>query len=214
MRVIKMLALSAVMALTTLSLSAQASVQEGVDYAVINPAVPTSTPGKVEVTEVFWFGCPHCYHFEPLWNNWVKTAPKTAAVLIVPAALARNWEPGAKLYYALDALGVEKRLHNDIFTAIHVISTLLPNDESAFPDWVAGKGVDKKKFIDSYKSFAVQSKMAASKQKVLAWGIDGTPGVVVNGKYRLIQPAGMNQAKLNEVLNFLVAKAAKENKIK
>lgn len=141
MRVIKAI-LAAATLLAGFTFNAKAADPiEGKDYAVISPALQNDSPGKIEVTEFFWYGCSHCFHFENPLGNWAKTAPKDVVLRYIPAPLNPTWTPGARLYYALDALGAETRLRHDVFDAIHNQHSLFPTDESAFPKWVAGKGV-------------------------------------------------------------------------
>ena len=103
------LAISLLLALV--AAGAQAELKEGHDFAAIAPQ-PTEAKGKIEVTEFFWYGCPHRYDFEPVLNQWLKTLPKDVAFRRVPAIFPNGrWTPGAKLFYALQAIGEENRLH-------------------------------------------------------------------------------------------------------
>lgn len=188
-----------------------ADVQEGRDYVAINPPMATDFPGKVEVTEFFWYGCPHCYHFEPTFRQWLKTQPKDVVQRLVAVPLnPMSWTPGSKLYYALDAMGIEEKLRNDLFAAIHTERSLSPNDERAFPAWVAKKGADAAKFSEVYGSFSVQSKVQRALQLGQAARIDGTPSVVIAGRYRIVEPGGLSPERFAEVADALVARARKD----
>lgn len=208
MRLLKSLLLG--FCLTVAATAFAADAVEGKDYAVINPPQPTDVPGKIEVTEFFWYGCPHCYHFEPTFNQWMKKQPKDVAVRFVAAPLNPAWVPGAKLYFALDAMNLEGKLREDIFRAIHVEHQFNPADDRAFGPWLSKKGVDATKFKEAYDSFAVQSKIQRAGQQAQRSGIDGTPGVVVAGRYRILEPAGMTPEHFMQVADALVAKARKE----
>ena len=119
MRVIKAI-LAAATLLAGFTFNAQAADPiEGKDYTVISPALQNDSPGKIEISEFFWYGCPHCFHFEEPLAAWAKTAPKDVVLRFIPAPLNPTWTPGARLYYALDALGAETRLRHDLFDAIH-----------------------------------------------------------------------------------------------
>lgn len=208
MRFVKSLLLALCLAVAGAAMAAEPV--EGKDYAVINPPQQTDSPGKIEVTEFFWYGCPHCFHFEPTFNQWTKKLPKDVAVRLVAAPLNQAWVPGAKLYYALDALGVEPKLRNDVFSAIHNDHSLSPTDERGFAAWVAKKGVDANKFAEVYSSFGIQNKLQRAAQITRTSGIDGTPGVTINGRYRILEPAGMEPERFMAVADALIAKARKE----
>lgn len=209
MRFIKSLLL--ILAATLAIPAFAAEPQEGKDYAVLDPVVPSDSPGKVEVTEFFWYGCSHCYHFEPTFNQWTRKLGKDVVIRYIPAPLNPVWTPGAKLYYTLDLLGVQEKLRADVFSAIHAERQLSPNDERGFATWVAKKGVDATKFSELYNSFSVQSKVQRATQLSNAHKIDGTPSVVINGKYRILEPAGMAPEHFMQVADALIAKARKES---
>ncbi|HEY6898475.1 MAG TPA: thiol:disulfide interchange protein DsbA/DsbL [Rhodocyclaceae bacterium] len=202
--------LIAALSLGLIAAAAGAAPVEGKDYTVVNPALPSDTPGKIEVVEFFWYGCPHCAHFEPILNQWAKKLPKDAVLRPVPAPLNPSWVAGAKLFYALDALGQEGKLRDSIFTAIHETSEFSPNDERNFPTWLAKKGVDAAKFSEVYGSFTIQSKLQRAGQLARSAGISGTPSIVIGGRYRIDQPAGMPPQQFAELADFLVAKARKD----
>ena len=168
--------------LTWVAASAWAELKEGEDFKLIAPQ-PTEAVGKVEVTEFFWYGCPHCYELEPVLNQWVRTLPKDVAFRRIPAIfLDARWAPAARLYYALDALGEESRLRSDLFEAIHV-GRMNYTNEAEVGEWLAKKGVERGKFSAAYNSAAVQSKINRAQELTQAHAIKGVPAVVVGGKY-------------------------------
>ncbi|CAB1367323.1 thiol:disulfide interchange protein DsbA/DsbL [Denitratisoma oestradiolicum] len=207
MRLMK--SLFAVLFLVLATAAGAAELMEGKDYTVLNPPQSTESPGKVEVSEFFWYGCPHCFHFEGALNQWLKTLPKDVSFRRVPGA-AKPWMPGAKLFYALEAMGLEDKLHAQIFSAIHESRDLHPIKEEGFPEWLAKKGVDTKKFSDTYSSFAIQSKVQRAMQLNAGHRIDAVPAIVINGRYRIVDPAEMTPEKFMAVANALVAKARAE----
>jgi thiol:disulfide interchange protein DsbA len=166
---------------------AQAPLQKGYHYELIDPAQPTDTGGKIEVIEFFSYGCPHCYHLEPSINPWVKQLPKDVGFYRVPLS-GGQWAATAKLFYTLDAMGVEDKLHSDVFAAIHggdkSISSI--SDEAAIAAWAAKKGLDAKKFGDTYKSFAIQSKVMRAAQLAGSHHVSGVPAIVVDGRYLVL----------------------------
>ncbi|MBP9712128.1 MAG: thiol:disulfide interchange protein DsbA/DsbL [Sterolibacterium sp.] len=186
-----------------------AELKEGKDYTVLAQPQPTDVRGKVEVTEFFWYGCPHCYEFEPTLNSWVKTLPKDVAFRRVPADFGR-WTGGAKLYYALEALGEEGRLHKELFDAIHGNERLNFNNEAAVADWLVKKGIDRKKFSDAYSSFSVQSSVNRAQQLTRNHALTGVPTVIIGGKYATNNTLTGSFEVLPGILNQLVAKVRAE----
>lgn len=186
-----------------------ADLKEGKDYTVLPQAQPTDAKGKIEVTEFFWYGCPHCYEFEPTLNTWMKTLPKDVAFRRVPADFGR-WTGGAKLFYALEALGEESRLHKELFDAIHGSERLNFNNESAMADWLAKKGIDRKKFTEAYNSFSVQSSVNRAQQLTRSHGLNGVPNVIIGGKYMTNNVLTGSFDALPAIMNQLIAKVRAE----
>jgi len=187
-----------------------AELKEGRDYATINPPAPTEATGKVEVTEFFSYQCSHCYQFEPTLAKWVKgTMPKDVAFRRVPVVFRDSWAPTAKIYYTLEALGEVERLHLETFDAMHFERIDL-NNEKTLEGWVAKKGLDPKKFMDIYRSFAVQSKITRAKQLTDAHGIQGVPAMAVDGKYRSSSTFNGTYEELLKVVDGLIAKSRKK----
>lgn len=210
MRLLKILLISLGLALTLVGTVQAAEPVVGKDYAIVNPPLPNDSPGKIEVTEFFWYGCIHCYHFEPTLDKWKKTMAKDVALRLIPAPFNQSWVPGAYMYYTLDAMGAEGKVRRDLFEAIHVQGKLNPNAPADFGPWAASKGLDQKQFEAVYKSFAVENKVTRARQITANSGIPGTPGVVVAGKYRINEPNAMPPEQFFEVLNALIDKARKE----
>lgn len=162
--------------------AARAEIVAGRDYLVLNPAQPTAAEGKVEVIEFFWYGCPHCYELHPYLKQWLKQKPQDVEFRYVPAVARESWVPGAKLFYTLEALGELERLNDRVYDAIHLEQVDL-NDEGVLLDWMAKQGVDRRKFLDTYNSFAVQAKVAKARQMARDYRLRGVPTLVVDGKY-------------------------------
>lgn len=155
----------------------------GVHYELINPAQPTTAPaGKVEITEMFWYGCPHCFRFEPYVKGWLKKKSDDIVFKRVPAMLSPKWESHARAYYAAEVLGVTDKLHEPLFLALHVEKKRIYKEEDIF-DFVEGLGIDREKFINAYKSFGVSSKVKQSKKLGKAYNLGGVPSIIINGKY-------------------------------
>lgn len=173
---------AATMLVLGLASSAAAQPVAGKDYRLIDPPQPTDSGKKVEVIEFFWYGCPHCNSLQPSLRAWLKRKPADVEFKRVPAIFQDSWVPLSKAYYALDAMGLVEKLHHDVFAAIHEQKIRLQEPKVLF-DWVAGKGVDRQKFIDTYNSFAVQGRTQRSIDMTRNYDIPGTPALVIDGKY-------------------------------
>ncbi|HMT78895.1 MAG TPA: thiol:disulfide interchange protein DsbA/DsbL [Azonexus sp.] len=179
----------------------------GKEFTLVTPAQPTEDAGKIEVLEFFSYGCPHCADFNPLLTAWVAKLPADVVVKKVPVTFGRAaWANIAKLYYTLEITGDLHRLEADVFKAIHAERQNL-FEEKALTEWVVKKGVDPKKFAETFGSFGVMSKVKRGDQMAQAYRITGVPALAVDGKY-LIGDMGFNE-KL-AVADKLIAKARSE----
>lgn len=192
-----------------LTVAAHAAVVAGRDYVPVNPAQPTDTNGKVEVIEFFSYACPHCHAFEPTLEPWIKKLPKDVEFKRVPVIFRDTWGPLAKLYFALEAIGEAERLHAAAFDAMHLDNVNL-SDPNIQADWVAKKGVDRKKFVDAYNSFSVQSKVNRAQQIAQAYKVNGVPAIAVAGRFMTSQSmAGSSEGTLR-VVDELVGQVRRE----
>lgn len=177
---------------------------EGTHYQKLETPVPTDSNEKIEVAEVFWYGCPHCYRFKPFVEAWEKTLADDVKFVMLPAALGRSWEPHARAYYALEAMGSLSKVHDALFDALAGEHRSL-NTPEAIADFVAGYGVDADKFIKNYNSFGVNARMQQAQSKIRGARITGVPAMLVNGKYKVsASMAGSFEATL-KVVNYLIS---------
>lgn len=179
----------------------------GTDYKLIEPAQATRSGNKIEVLEFFFYGCSHCFHLHPDLTAWERKMPKDVEVVLVPTVFNAGWEPMAYTYYALEVLGQNHKLHDDLYDAWNVNNIDL-SDESKIAAFVAKHGVDSKKFSEAYHSFSVQSKVTRSKQLTQSYNIRGTPTIIVDGKYLI---TGLQPAAAIQVMSALIDKARKEH---
>ena len=179
--------------------AALADAQLGKDYSLLNPAQPTGTK-KIEVLEFFFYGCSHCFHLHPLLSAWEKTMPKDVELTFVPTIFRDSWEPMANTFYALESMGQQQQLHDALYRAWNEENLAL-TDADKIADFVAKHGVDRAKFTAAYNSFSMQSKVTRAKQMIRSYGVDGTPTLVVDGKYKIsgLQPEDTIRA-LKEVI--------------
>ena len=188
---------------------ASAAIEAGKDYKIVNPAQPTSTGSKVEVLEFFFYGCSHCSSLNSFMGAWEQKMPKDVELIYVPAIFNPTWEVSARTFYALEALGQRKQLHDALFKAWDNKIELV--DEASSANFVSKNGVDRKKFSDAYNSFAMQSKVTRAKQMQQSYGIRGTPTLIVDGKYLI---TALHPADTIRVLTALVEKARAERSAK
>ena len=184
-------------------------VEEGFDYRVLPITQPIDAKGKVEVIEFFWYGCPHCYEFEPELKGWIKRQNKDVVFKKVPIAFREELMPHSQLFYALEALGKGDTLNDKVMFAMHRENKRLLN-ENEIADWVAAQGVDRNAFLAAYRSFAVLSKARAANQLGNAYRIDGVPTVAVQGKYITSPSIAGSRAKSVNIMDFLVNKVRKD----
>ncbi len=204
--------LSATLAISLAGIAqAQApKIEEGFDYRVMPIPQPVDTKGKVEVIEFFWYGCPHCYDFEPELTAWLKRQPKDVSFRKVPVAFRDNLMPHSQLFYALEAIGKSDALNDKVMYAMHKENKRLLT-ENEIADWVASQGVDRNTFLAAYRSFAVVSKARAARQMADAYRIDGVPTIVMQGRYVTSPSIAGTKAKSIVVMDFLEEKIRKNN---
>jgi len=183
--------------------------KQGVHYQLLTAAQPTGTePGTVEVLEVFWYGCPHCYSLEPYIAAWRKDGmPPQAEFHRMPATLNPSWQILGRAYYTAEALGVLEQAHGDLFREFHVNHNPL-NTPELLATFFARYGVSEEDFNAAFNSFAVQTKLRRADALTRRYRITGVPAIVVNGKYVTGASEAGGVRELFEVVNFLVLKEA------
>lgn len=170
------------LALTGLPAQAQGGPIEGRQYVRMPTPVPTSTPGKIEVIEFFWYGCPHCYVFEPSIEAWAKQLPADVAYRKVHVAFRENVKIHQRLFYTLEVMGKEAQVRPAIFNAIHRGGQAL-TDPKAMAAFLAPLGVDSAKFLETYNSFTVQTKCQQAAKLQDSYNIEGVPTVAIGGRF-------------------------------
>ena len=181
---------------------------EGRDYRRLGTPAPVPGHGKVDVTEFFWYGCPHCHALEPALEAWSARRPADAVLRRVPVVFGALHEGHARMFYALEALGQMPTMHRKVFAALHVQRKRLDkfDDMAAF---VAEQGVDKAKFTEAYNAFGTASKVRQSQQLQQAWNLDGVPALGIGGRFLTAgSMAGSNERAL-AVADFLIARSRK-----
>ena len=179
----------------------------GTDYEEIKGGQPFDPlNGKIEVVEVFGYVCPACFRFQPLVNAWEKTLPADVRFTYVPAAFGPEWVPYAHAFYVSQSMGLVAKTHDALFNAIHVAQTLpgegkTPN-EAAIAKFYGQYGADSKQFLDAMHSFAVDAKVNRAKQFMTRSGVQGTPTLIIDGRYRVL---GKSYDDMLRIANQLIA---------
>lgn len=179
------------------------SFEAGKHYDVISPAIRTASPGKIEVAEFFWYGCSHCYSFEPVIGQWKKTIAEDVSFRQIPAMWGGAMELHARAFYAAQALGVEEKMSPVIFQAMNVDRKPL-RSEAEIAQLFAQNGVSEEDFIKAYKSFGVDSQVRQANATARGARITGTPCIMVNGKYLITARKAGSTANMLKVADYLV----------
>ncbi|MCK7598132.1 thiol:disulfide interchange protein DsbA/DsbL [Microbulbifer sp. CAU 1566] len=221
----------AVVALFTMLLSLAACAQEtggkfkaGEYYEVLPQAVAQDDDSKIEVTELFWYGCGHCYHFEVPLKKWQKTMPEDVALKKIPAIWQPVMEVHSRIFYVAEAMGVLDQVHAPIFNAIAQQRKMFATrdgrdwkaDDAAIAAIFNDNGADGAKAVKLLNSFAINSKIKQGQAKQRAYNLSGTPEMVVAGKYRVSTSLPGFKGKSNgqqvmlDVVDFLIEKERAE----
>ncbi len=177
---------------------------EGTHYVALDTLVRTVDPNKVEVVEIFWYGCTHCYSFEPLIENWEANAAEDVVFVRSPGMWNAMMQTHAQLYYTSVELGVFEETHSDIFDEILLRANYLQS-EAAAKDYFESKGVSGDEFDAAWNSFTVTSSVNRANINMRNYGVRSTPNLIVNGKYRIVtNQAVPTQTDMLEVVDFLV----------
>lgn len=183
--------------------AAAQAFKAGEHYAVLDTPVRTSNPNKIEVTEVFWYGCSHCFHFESSVQQWKKTIAEDVNFRHSPAMWNGPMEIHARAFYTAKALGVMDKLHQPLFNALNLERRALKNADE-IGALFATHGVAKADFLKAFNSFGVTSQVKQADARARSYKITGTPEMIVEGKYRVSARSAGGQGKMLEVVNYLV----------
>ena len=182
-----------------------AGYQAGKEYIVLANPQPTSSGDKIEVVELFWYGCPHCYHLEPLISDWLESKPDDVEFVRLPAVLGPSWELYARAFYTAELLGVQDKIHPALFAAIHKDKKKLRNEADLQALFVK-QGVSAEDFKNTFNSFAVNVKTNNARQMTKRYAITGVPTLIINGKYSTSASQAGGNDKAIKVMDYLVAR--------
>ncbi len=177
--------------------------QEGTHYFKIDPVQATSTPGKVEVVEVFSYACIHCAHFQPHVDTWKQNMPKEASFSYMPAIFNPSWEMLARGFYAAEVLEILDKSHAATFDAIFTQRKPMGSMDQ-IAEFLGGYAKSADEIKKTMNSFAVEKKIERAKKMVVGYQVDGTPTVVVGGKWRVTGQSAGGHEHVFKVVNYLV----------
>lgn len=175
------LALLAAVAFAAPAPAQEVRARQNVEYRLIAPQ-PVETGDRIEVVEFFWYGCPHCNNFQPSLEAWIRRKPADVVLRRVPAVFRDSWAPHARIYYTLEQLGEVERLHQKVYFGYHV-EELSMSKPDVMERWAAANGIDRERWRKSYSSPEVDAKVENAKRLTESYSLQGTPSVVVDGRY-------------------------------
>lgn len=155
--------------------------RQNIEYRLI-AAQPVETGDRIEVIDFFWYGCPYCNELQPAMDDWIKRKPDDVVVRRVPVILRDTWAPHARIYYTLELLGEAERLHAQVYRSYH-LEELHMSKPDVMEQWAARNGIDRRRWVDAYYSPEVDARIARAAQATRRYDVQGTPTVVVDGRY-------------------------------
>ncbi len=179
--------------------------KENVEYTVINPPLSTQTEkDQVEVAEIFWYGCPHCYHLESTIKEYLKNKPDYVTFTRIPAMLDAKWSFHGKLFYVGSLLDPDgsKGVHDKIFTALQKQRRRINNDDQ-LRRFFQSIGFKADKVNNVLKSMELKTKLDYAREITQKSRVDSVPAMIINGKYMTSPSLVSGNKKLLEVVNYL-----------
>jgi protein dithiol oxidoreductase (disulfide-forming) len=155
--------------------------RQNIEYRLISPQ-PVETAERIEVIDFFWYGCPFCNELQPALDDWLKRKPSDVALRRIPVILKDSWAPHARIYYALELLGEVERLHQQVYRSYHV-EELHMSRPDVMEQWAVKHGIERQRWLDAYYSPEVDARVARALQLTKRYDVQGTPSVVVDGRY-------------------------------
>jgi thiol:disulfide interchange protein DsbA len=182
--------------------------QAGVDYEILPQTIRTADSSKIEINEVFHYGCIHCYNFETIVSPWVENLGGDVDFQRTPAIWQSGLEPYARAYFSASAMNVLDKTHTALFEALHIKKRKIRSQQD-LADFFEERGVDPEKFNKTYSSFGVTSQVGQAKARMRGYRTQGTPEMIVNGKYRVTTRMSKGFNGMLQVASFLIEKERK-----
>tara|TARA_Y200000002_G_C22580429_1_gene620636 strand:+ start:373 stop:1002 length:630 start_codon:yes stop_codon:yes gene_type:complete len=190
--------------------NAKGEFAEGVHYEKLEPPLKeVNDSSKLEIVELFWYGCPHCFEFEPYLKRWVNQNDKKVNLTQVPAVFSKNWIPHAKAFYSAQNVGYFDTLHENLFKAIHVDRKKVYT-KSKLIKFASDIGIPRNEFEKSFSSFKTDLQVKKAMAITKSSGIRGVPAIIVGGEYASSPRMAGSYKKLIEVIDYLAKKNIKK----
>ena len=189
--------------------------EEGKDYRVLKAPAQTDTKEhQIEVAEVFWYGCPHCYTLEGIVDAWKPSLSKDVNFIRVPAFFGPNiWKNHAQLYYTVQSMGIVEKVHDAIFDEVQNKKNYLKNSDDMAAFLKKRFGVDKAKFESSYSSIGIVHQLLKASSMVRGYGLTGVPAIVVDGQYVVEPGLAGSLENMTAITDYLVNKVRVEREM-
>ena len=185
----------------------------GINFKAIKETIATTSANKIEVVELFWYGCIHCYNLDPYLDKWSDNLAKDVVFRRVPAIPRKNWTPAAKAYYALETLDLDHKLHEKLFEAIHKDKTINPADPKALIKWIALNGkLDMAEVDSAFNSFSMNAKLSRSFKMFKAAGATGVPSIIIDGRYLTSSTMAGGEENTIDLMNYIIDNVRKDKK--
>ena len=183
----------------------------GVNFKNTNEIIATVSGNKIEVVELFWYGCIHCHNLDPFLDKQSDKLPKDVVFKKVPAIPRKNWAPAAKAYYALETLDLDHKLHEKLFKAIHEDKTLNPADPKALVKWIALNGkLDMAEVDSAFNSFSMNAKLSRSFKMFKAAGATGVPSIIIDGRYLTSSTMAGGEQNTIDLMDYIIDNVRKD----
>jgi len=181
----------------------------GTHYDVLSAPVRTVDANKIEVVEAFWYGCPHCFSFEPLIVDWAENIPEDVNFVRFPAMFNSLMKIHAQIFFTAENRSALDLVHDSVYQAL-ILENRELQTESQIEDFFADSGVDREDFRAAFDSFSVRTKLQQAEQRMRDYDLRGTPSMIVNGKYRVMTGSAVKtQQEMLQVVDFLIDKERK-----
>jgi len=184
-----------------------ANWEQGVHYFELSEPLPVQSGDKIEVRELFWYGCPHCYALEPFLHKWKQEMPDNAGFVLTPGIYNKQTQLHAQAFYTFEALDVTDKVHRAFYDEIHQQGNRIYSLNGLL-EFAARHGIEEKKFEDAFNSFSVDANVRNAQKMFRDYGATGVPTLIVDGRYRVTVSSAGGHEQLLQLIDHLIDQAA------